>query len=104
MTKKEAQVRNFEIMQFRGMFNRINNLIPDDIKKELNDYQLDILEKASIVYKQVVNIMNKKVKYKHLFIGIDNNNNSVCINCGKIKYSRNKKKCCWKKENDIFKR
>lgn len=91
MTQKEAQIRNFEIMQFRGMFNRINNLIPDDIKEELTEYQLNILEEASIVYNQVNDIMNKKAKHKHLFIGIDNNNNSFCIDCGKIKYSRNKK-------------
>lgn len=91
MTKKEAQVRNHGIMQFRGMYNRINDLIPDDIKEELNEYQLDILEEASIVYKQVNDIMNKKAKHKHFFIGVDNNNNSVCIDCGKIKYSRNKK-------------
>ena len=100
MTKKEAQIRNGGIMQFRGMYNRINSLIPDDIKEELNDYQLDILEKASIVYNQVNDIMNKKAKHKHLFLGIDNNNNSICINCGKIKYSRNKKSnYFWKKEN-----
>lgn len=90
MTKKEAQVRNFGIMQFRGMFNRINSLIPDDIKEELTQYQLDILEKASIVYNQVNDVMNKKSKHKHLFIGVDNNN-SFCVTCGKIKYSRNKK-------------
>ena len=104
MTKKEAQVRNLGIMQFRGMYNRINSLIPNDIKEELNEYQLDILERASIVYKQVNDIMNKKAKHKHLFLGVDNNNNSVCINCGKIKYSRNKSICYWKKENDVFKR
>lgn len=100
MTKKEAQVRNLRIMQFRGMFNRINNLIPDDIKEELTQYQLDILEKASIVYNQVNYIMNKKAKHKHLFIGEDNNNNSFCVTCGKIKYSRNKKSIYFlKKEN-----
>lgn len=104
MTKREAQVRNHGIMQFRGMYNRINDLIPDDIKEELNDYQLDILEKASIVYKQVNDIMNKKAKHKHLFLGVDNNNNSVCIDCGKIKYSRNKSNYCWIKEKNVFKR
>lgn len=93
MTQKEAQIRNGAIMQFRGMYNRINSLIPDDIKEELNDYQLDILEKASIVYKQVNDIMNKKAKHKHSFSEIDNNNNSVCFTCGKIKYSRKEKKC-----------
>ena len=48
MTRQEAQKRNLSIMQFRGMYNRINKLIPDDIRDELSNYQIEILEKAAI--------------------------------------------------------
>lgn len=62
MTRQEAQKRNLSIMQFRGMYNRINKLIPDDIRDELSNYQIEILEKAAIVYNEINEIMNKKSK------------------------------------------
>ena len=64
MTRQEAQKRNLSIMQFRGMYNRINKLIPDDIRDELSNYQIEILEKAAIVYNEINEIMNKKAKHK----------------------------------------
>ena len=62
MTRQEAQERNLSIMQFKGMYNRINKLIPDDIRDELTSYQMEILEKAAIVYNEINEIMNKKSK------------------------------------------
>ena len=67
MTRQEAQKRNLSIMQFRGMYNRINKLIPDDIRDELSNYQIEILEKAAIVYNKINKIMKKKEKNKHSF-------------------------------------
>ena len=52
MTRQEAQERNLSIMQFKGMYNRINKLIPDDIRNELTSYQMEILEKAAIPKKK----------------------------------------------------
>ena len=67
MTRQEAQKRNLSIMQFKGMYNRINKLIPDDIRDELTSYQMEILEKAAIIYNEINEIMNKKAKHKHSF-------------------------------------
>ena len=91
MTRQEAQKRNLSIMQFRGMYNRINKLIPDDIRDELTSYQMEILEKAAIVYNEINEIMNKKAKHKHLFTRKDINGRTICFSCEKIKYTREKK-------------
>ena len=91
MTRQEAQERNLSIMQFKGMYNRINKLIPDDIRNELTSYQMEILEKAAIVYNEINEIMNKKAKHKHLFTRKDINGRTICFSCEKIKYTREKK-------------
>ena len=91
MTRQEAQERNLSIMQFKGMYNRINKLIPDDIRNELTSYQMEILEKAAIVYNEINEIMNKKAKHKHLFTRKDINGKAICFSCKKIKYTREKK-------------
>ena len=91
MTRQEAQKRNLSIMQFKGMCNRINKLIPDDIRNELTSYQMEILEKAAIVYNEINEIMNKKAKHKHLFTRKDINGRTICFSCEKIKYTREKK-------------
>ena len=91
MTRQEAQERNLSIMQFKGMYNRINKLIPDDIRNELTSYQMEILEKAAIVYNEINEIMNKKAKHKHLFTREDINGKTICFSCKKIKYTREKK-------------
>lgn len=91
MTRQEAQKRNLSIMQFKGMYNRINKLIPDDIRDELTSYQMEILEKAAIIYNEINEIMNKKAKHKHLFTREDINGKTICFSCKKIKYTREKK-------------
>ena len=91
MTRQEAQKRNWSIMQFKGMYNRINKLIPDDIRDELSNYQIEILEKAAIVYNEINEIMNKKSKHKHLYTRKDINGRTICFSCKKIKYTREKK-------------
>ena len=91
MTRQEAQKRNLSIMQFKGMYNRINKLIPDDIRDELSNYQIEILEKAAIVYNEINEIMNKKSKHKHLFTRKDINGRTICFSCEKIKCTREKK-------------
>ena len=60
MTRQEAQKRNLSIMQFKGMYNRINKLIPDDIRDELTSYQMEILEKAAIIYNEINELWIKK--------------------------------------------
>ena len=77
MTRQEAQKRNLSIMQFKGMYNRINKLIPDDIRNELTSYQMEILEKAAIVYNEINEIMNKKAKHKQSFIEKDINGKTI---------------------------
>ena len=91
MTRQEAQKRNLSIMHFKEMYNRINELIPDDIRDELSNYQIEILEKAAIVYNEINEIMNKKAKHKHLFTRNDINGKAICFSCNKIKYTREKK-------------
>ena len=91
MTRQEAQERNLSIMQFKGMYNRINKLIPDDIRNELTSYQMEILEKAAIIYNEINEIMNKKAKHKHLFTRKDIDGKTICFSCKKIKYTREKK-------------
>ena len=91
MTRQEAQERNLSIMQFKGMYNRINKLIPDDIRDELNSYQIKILNEAAIVYNEINEIMNKKAKHKHLFTRKDIDGRTICFSCKKIKYTREKK-------------
>ena len=91
MTRQEAQERNLSIMQFKGMYNRINKLIPDDIRNELTSYQMEILEKAAIVYNEINEVMNKKAKHKHLFTRKDIDGKTICFSCKKIKYTREKK-------------
>lgn len=91
MTRQEAQKRNLSIMQFRGMCNRINKLIPDDIRDELSNYQIEILEKAAIIYSEINEIMNKKAKHKHSFTEKDISGKTICYSCKKIKYTREKK-------------
>ena len=91
MTRQEAQKRNLSIMQFRGMCNRINKLIPDDIRDELSNYQIEILEKAAIIYSEINEIMNKKAIHKHLFTRKDINGKTICFSCKIIKYTREKK-------------
>ena len=91
MTRQEAQKRNLSIMQFRGMYNRINKLIPDDIRDELRYDQIKILKEAAIVYSEINEIMNKKAKHKHLFTRKDINGRTICFSCKKIKYTREKK-------------
>ena len=91
MTRQEAQKRNLSIMQFKGMYNRINKLIPDDIRDELKYHQIKILKEAEIVYNEINEIMNKKAKHKHLFTRKDINGKTICFSCKKIKYTREKK-------------
>ena len=91
MTRQEAQRRNLSIMQFKGMYNRINKLIPDDIRDELRYDQIKILKEAAIVYNEINEIMNKKAKHKHLFTQKDINGKTICYSCKKIKYTREKK-------------
>ena len=91
MTRQEAQKRNLSIMQFKGMYNRINKLIPDDIRDELRYDQIKILKEAAIVYSEINEIMNKKAKHKHLFTRKDINGKTICFSCKKIKYTREKK-------------
>ena len=91
MTRQEAQRRNLSIMQFKGMYNRINKLIPDDIRDELRYDQIKILKEAAIVYNEINEIMNKKAKHKHLFTRKDINGKTICFSCKKIKYTREKK-------------
>ena len=91
MTRQEAQKRNLSIMQFKGMYNRINKLIPDDIRDELRYDQIKILKEAAIVYSEINEIMNKKAKHKHLFTRKDINGRTICFSCKKIKYTREKK-------------
>jgi len=46
MTKKEAQERNYKIMQLLGILPRLKSLIPDDVFNKLSDadkYMLDVL-------------------------------------------------------------
>ena len=91
MTRQEAQKRNLSIMQFRGMYRRINKLIPDDIRDELRYDQIKILKEAAIVYSEINEIMNKKAKHKHLFTRKDIDGRTICFSCKKIKYIREKK-------------
>ena len=91
MTRQEAQKRNLSIMQFKGMYNRINKLIPDDIRDELRYDQIKILKEAAIVYNEINEIMNNKAKHKHLFTQKDINGKTICYSCKKIKYTREKK-------------
>ena len=91
MTRQEAQKRNLSIMQFKGMYNRINKLIPDDIRDELRYDQIKILKEAAIIYNEINEIMNKKAKHKHLFTRKDINGKTICFSCKKIKYTREKK-------------
>ena len=91
MTRQEAQKRNLSIMQFKGMYNRINKLIPDDIRDELRYDQIKILKEAAIVYNEINEVMNKKAKHKHLFTRNDINGKTICFSCKKIKYTREKK-------------
>ena len=91
MTRQEAQKRNLSIMQFKGMYNRINKLIPDDIRDELRYDQIKILKEAAIVYNEINEIMNNKAKHKHLFTRKDINGKTICFSCKKIKYTREKK-------------
>ena len=91
MTRQEAQKRNLSIMQFKGMYNRINKLIPDDIRDELRYDQIKILKKAEIVYNEINEIMNKKAKHKHSFTEKYINGKTICSSCKKIKYTREKK-------------
>ena len=78
-------------MQFKGMYNRINKLIPDDIRDELRYDQIKILKEAAIVYNEINEIMNNKAKHKHLFTQKDINGKTICYSCKKIKYTREKK-------------
>ena len=91
MTRQEAQKRNLSIMQFKGMYNRINKLIPDDIRDELRYDQIKILKEAAIVYNEINEIMNNKAKHKHLFTRKDINGKTICFSCKIIKYTREKK-------------
>ena len=44
MTLKEAQERNQKILQFRGMYNRIYDCIPDDILEKLDNNDINLLK------------------------------------------------------------
>lgn len=94
MTRKEAQIRNNKIMQFRGIVKRVRGLIPKDVWNELGAFDRIMIIEAQRCYEKVIKILNSKVKCKHYY-----NNKYVsesriyiqdtkCNICGHIKYAR----------------
>lgn len=94
MTRKEAQVRNSKIMQFRGLAHRVRGLIPDDIWNELNSFDKIIINDAQKSYEKVTKILDSKVKCRHIYFHqyiVDSRiyiQDTNCNVCGHIKYSR----------------
>ena len=85
MTLKQAQERNSKIMQFKGMYNRIYNCIPDDIIKKLDNNDINLLKLANEIYKDVIDLMNESSGCKHTYF-----DNNTCHHCGHKKYSKDK--------------
>ena len=85
MTLKEAQERNSKIMQFRGMYHRINYCIPEDILNKLDNNDINILKRANDIYKDVIKLMNESAGCRHAYF-----DNNICHYCGHKKYSKDK--------------
>ena len=94
MTKKEAQIRNNKIMQFRGTALRVRYMIPDDIWRELSNFDKILINDTQKVYKKVIRILNSKVKCRHSYYHQYVSESRIyiqdtkCNICGHIKYSR----------------
>ena len=85
MKLKQAQERNGKIMQFRGMYNRIYDCIPEDILNKLDNSDINILKSANEIYKNVIDIMNESAGCRHIYF-----DNNICHYCGHKKYSKDK--------------
>ena len=53
MTKEQAQVRNWDIAQLRGILSRVAKLLPDDIVGEDTDKQDELNNLAMYFYKKI---------------------------------------------------
>ncbi len=84
MTFKEEQERNSKIMQFRGMYNRIYDCIPEDILNKLDNKDHNVIWQANYIYKDIIKFMNESAGCRHFF------DNNICHYCGHKKYSRDK--------------
>ena len=85
MTLKQAQERNQKIMQFRGMYNRIYNCIPDDILEKLDNNDINLLKLANEIYKDIIELMNESAGCRHTYF-----DNNICHYCGHKKNSHDK--------------
>ena len=95
MTKQEAQIRNYKIMQFRGTALRIRGMIPDDIWDEIGSFDRIMIVEAHRAYERVVKILNSKTKHKHSYGLVFSLGKDICSECGKIKYSRGNQRQCF---------
>lgn len=77
MTLKEAQERNSKIMQFRGMYHRINDCITEDILNKLDNNDINILKRSNDIYKDVIELMNESAGCRHTYF-----DNNICNYCG----------------------
>lgn len=82
----KASERNFGIMQFRGCYNRIRGMIPDDIWEKVSDYDKEIIELSMESLENVKKIMDNATDCRHLWY----DENNICTDCGHKKYSRDK--------------
>ncbi len=63
MTFKEEQERNSKIMQFRGMYNRIYDCIPEDILNKLDNKDHNVIWQANYIYKDIIKFMNESASF-----------------------------------------
>lgn len=87
MTRKEAQIRNNKIMQLRSTALRVRYMIPDDIWKELSNFDKILINDTQKVYKKIIRILNSKVKCRHTYYE-NLFKEPICCVCGHTKYSR----------------
>lgn len=87
MTKKEAQIRNSKIMQFRGLAHRIRSLIPDDIWNELGRFDKIIINDVQKSYERVTKILDSKAKCRHKYYENLFKEKKCCV-CRHTKYAR----------------
>ena len=94
MTRKEAQIRNNKIMQFRGIVKRVRGLITKDVWEEMGSFDKIMIIEAQRCYEKVIKILNSKAKCRHSYYHQYVSESRIyiqdtkCNICGHTKYSR----------------
>jgi hypothetical protein len=90
MTKQEAQIRNYNIMQFRGCAKRVVDFIPVDILNKLTQEQRARLCDAKQILLETFDLIDESAPCIHFYEDF-HHGKKKCAWCDHIKHSKDRK-------------